>query len=1077
MKLILFFFVFFICSLQAQPFVHPGILHSQDDLTRMKKAVVNKQEPIYSGYQVFLQNPVSQHTYKMQGPMAMVGRNPTVGQTTYDTDANAAYHNAIMWSITGDKAYADKTIEIINAWSSTLKSITGRDAVLMAGLGPFKMVNAAEIIRYSNADWSEADIRQAEKQFKEVIYPVIKDVAPFANGNWDAAAIKTMMAIGVFCNDRAVFERALRYYVKGHGNGCLTNYIINEEGQIQESGRDQGHTQLGIAMLAECSEIAWHQGLNLYAYHDNRLLKGFEYVAKFNLGYDVPFTYWLDRTGKYEHKEISFKDRGSLRAIYEQVYHHYVNRMGLTAPYTKQAAEKIRPEGPGHPGADNPGYGTFYFTKSSENAVTKAQLTVPAQPGAIIANGSAKGVSLTWIASTGTTAYTVKRAMWSGGPYAVIAEQVAQPSYFDNQVKSGTVYYYTVSATNAKGTSADAYETAVAAGLPIPWNQATIGQVSIQGNAAWNGTAFTIEGIGMGLDSLADSFHYIYLPLKDDVEISVRVVPQPSSQFSQFGLMIRENLAENAAHASLMIYPDKTAFIEAPDWQVRFISRPSAGAVSKVSGMPLVLDAPVVTYGRMTGECWLKLQKKGTEISGFISYDGNTWLPAGTVVFTGKKTMVGMAVSSGLSIRTTTISFDHFTFSPIGYKKLACDFDVDESLSYCAAQVTRSLAEMQPLDYTMMPRTIANNKKTWECRKVSKEEWCSGFWPGILWYEYEFSGDSAMLSEARNYTASLAYLSEMPAFDHDLGFLMFNSFGNGYRLTGDTTYKAILLRTADTLATLFNPNVGTLLSWPREVQQSGWPHNTIMDNMINLELLFWASKNGGDPSLAQLAVSHADKTMENQFRKDYSSYHVAVYDTVTGAFIKGVTHQGYSDNSMWARGQAWAIYGFTMVYRETRDKKYLDFVQKVADVYIENLPDDLVPYWDFNDPAIPNAPRDASAAAITASALLELSTLVDDPMLVQKYRKLAVQMLKSLSAANYRSGTAKPSFLLHATGHKPNGSEVDASIIYADYYFLEALTRYKRYDFSAIDQKMASWVDSIVHLPADNFPGARFHYT
>jgi hypothetical protein len=262
-KAIIFFCAtFFVCIVAyTQSFVHPGILHSKEDLQRMKEAVASKHEPVYSGYQLFIQNPASQFTYQVQGPMQMVGRNPTVGQAAYDNDANAAHQNAVMWVITGDKHYADKAIEIVNAWSSTLKSITGKDAVLMAGLGPFKMVNAAEILRYTSSGWNEADIKQTEKHFKEVVYPVIKDFAPFANGNWDAAATKTMMAIAVFCNDRPMFERALHYYVNGHGNGSLFHYIINEDGQIQESGRDQAHTQLGIGMLAECCAIAGNQGL------------------------------------------------------------------------------------------------------------------------------------------------------------------------------------------------------------------------------------------------------------------------------------------------------------------------------------------------------------------------------------------------------------------------------------------------------------------------------------------------------------------------------------------------------------------------------------------------------------------------------------------------------------------------------------------------------------------------------------------------------------------------------------------------------------------------------------------------
>lgn len=223
-----------------------------------------------------------------------------------------------------------------------------------------------------------------------------------------------------------------------------------------------------------------------------------------------------------------------------------------------------------------------------------------------------------------------------------------------------------------------------------------------------------------------------------------------------------------------------------------------------------------------------------------------------------------------------------------------------------------------------------------------------------------------------------------------------------------------------------------------------WPqHNTIMDNMINLELLFWASKNGGSKKLYTIAVSHAAVTMDNHFRPDFTSYHAVVYDKETGKKIKAVTHQGYSDSSMWARGQSWAIYGYTMVYRETKDPKFLDFAHKVTRVYLDRLPKDLIPYWDFDDPTIPNSPRDASAAAVVASALLELSSYTKDSVLAKEYFDKAEKMLKELSD-NYQSRNKNTALLLHSTGHKPAGSEVDYSIIYADYYYVEALLRYKK---------------------------------
>ena len=408
-------------------------------------------------------------------------------------------------------------------------------------------------------------------------------------------------------------------------------------------------------------------------------------------------------------------------------------------------------------------------------------------------------------------------------------------------------------------------------------------------------------------------------------------------------------------------------------------------------------------------------------------------------------------------------------------------FDVNSQLDYCHQQVEKALTALQPYDFTMMPRNILEGETTWNCRKAAAEEWCSGFWPGILWMDYavqvqssKFLKDQASKLErkvqseqldslrkiAEGYTDALRFLAERPAFDHDLGFITINSFMKGYEATGNEEYKRIALACADTLATLYNSKVGTMLSWPRHVKNYGG-HNTIMDNMINLELLLWASltpdpspRGEGRKKLYDIAVRHAETTMEHHFREDGSSYHVAVYDTLDGHFIKGVTHQGYSDESMWSRGQSWAIYGYTMVYRYTRDQRFLDFAQKVTDIYLKRLQetsDDWVPLWDMDAPT--PAPKDASAACVVASALLELCQYVSDgetkmvngKSVNGKYYDAAIAMLRDLSTDRYQSRDKNVAFLLHSTGHHPAGSEIDASIIYADYYYLEALLRLKQF--------------------------------
>lgn len=374
----------------------------------------------------------------------------------------------------------------------------------------------------------------------------------------------------------------------------------------------------------------------------------------------------------------------------------------------------------------------------------------------------------------------------------------------------------------------------------------------------------------------------------------------------------------------------------------------------------------------------------------------------------------------------------------------------EKQLGYCSRQIERTLTEL-PND-SVLPRSIDIGKEKWHT--TSPYDWTSGFWSGILWYNYENSEKLTDKLQALAYTERQRPLVDADHDpDHDIGFQLVCSFGHAYANTGRNEYKEILIEGAHKLARLYNPRVGTILSWPHAVKDNGWPHNTIMDNMMNLQLLFFAARNGGPAEYRDIAVSHARRTMENQFRKDYSSYHVALYDSISGLFIRGCTNQGLNDESFWSRGQAWGIYGFTMVYRETGDKEFLRFTEKITDAYLSRLPEDYIPYWDFDDPHIPDAGRDASAAAIVASALIELSTLEDNRDKAEKYAKAAEKMLKSLSSAKYQSRKHNSAFLLHSTGNLPAGYEVDSSINYADYYYIEALTRYRKLHSTPSNEK------------------------
>ncbi|MDF2433265.1 MAG: unsaturated chondroitin disaccharide hydrolase [Mucilaginibacter sp.] len=321
--------------------------------------------------------------------------------------------------------------------------------------------------------------------------------------------------------------------------------------------------------------------------------------------------------------------------------------------------------------------------------------------------------------------------------------------------------------------------------------------------------------------------------------------------------------------------------------------------------------------------------------------------------------------------------------------------------------------------------------------------WCSGFFPGSLLMLYQENHDEALLIEANRKLTELEK-EQYNTHTHDLGFMMYCSFGNAIKIEPGQEYKQILINSAKSLSTRFNPKVGCIKSWDSKPTD----YTVIIDNMMNLELLFWATRVTGDSSYYKIAVTHANTTMKNHYRADYSSYHVVNYNPETGEVQQKKTAQGYANESAWARGQVWGLYGFIVMYRETKDKKYFEQAKHIAHFILTNpnLPADKIPYWDFNAPNIPNALRDASAGAIMASALLELCRYADKKEALD-YFNTAQTILKNLSSPVYKAaaGTNGGFILKHSVGHLPQKTEVDAPLTYADYYFIEAMKRYKQF--------------------------------
>lgn len=379
---------------------------------------------------------------------------------------------------------------------------------------------------------------------------------------------------------------------------------------------------------------------------------------------------------------------------------------------------------------------------------------------------------------------------------------------------------------------------------------------------------------------------------------------------------------------------------------------------------------------------------------------------------------------------------------------LACQ--KQESMEELTARVfERAAAQMELMDKNLDSAAVSNPGVAIYPRSINKEGalwtsnykwWCSGFYPGSMWYVYEYTGDEKIKELALKYQAGLEPL-RFRKDDHDIGFQLMCSYGNCLRLTEDQTCVPVLIDGANSLASRFDPEVGCTRSW----SFGKWSFPVIVDNMMNMELLLKAAELGGSDTLKNVALAHARTTMKNHFREDKSCFHLVDYNPETGEVVGKQTVQGLADDSAWARGQAWGLYGFTMVYRFCKEQDILDHAIAIAEYLLPRLPEDGVPFWDYDSAEIPNDVRDASAAAIMASSLIELSQYVDAEK-AERYLATAEKMIRTLASEEYLCAEGEDyGFLLkHSTGNKNTDSEVDVPLTYADYYFLEALIRWSR---------------------------------
>jgi len=641
----------------AQTFVHPGGLHTQADLDRMKTAVAHGDHPWIDDWNRLITDPKAQNTYTAS-PRADMGAN----RQRADADAHAAYLNAIRWCISGDTSYADCAVRICNAWSSKVNAVPSSTGLV--GIPIFDFALAAEVLR-TYGGWAPADFARFQNMMETYLYPSSHDFLTRHNGacitaywaNWDACNIGALIAMGVLCDDPAKFNEGVTYFESGAGNGCVMNavYYLHTPklGQWQESGRDQEHAQLGIGLLGSACQVAWNQGVDLFGYSNNRLLAGAEYAARTNLSQPVPYKYYTNCQGANQNW-VSLNGLGHLndRPVWELIYNHYAVLKGLSAPNSRAMAQLMRPE---DGSTDHFGYGTLTFTLNA-SASPYPPLPVPPTPTGLTAMASVSQVALKWAPSPANAAqgYSVLRSTTRGGPYTSIASWTdnTNPQYVDTTVTNGTTCYYVVAAINQSGTSAHsarARATPVAAGpLPARWTNQDVGTASASGSATYarvgRGT-FLASGSGNGIGGGSDGLNYTYTKVTGDFTLTARLrnVDWNHGGGSQkAGIMMRETLDPDSAALAMTLGDVGTR-------EAKLGTRSSSGTKMNWVGGNDYTVTPA----------WFRLQRSGNTFTAFESSDGLTWFKVGSSSVTMATTYYAGLVVCSNSGNINTTTFDH----------------------------------------------------------------------------------------------------------------------------------------------------------------------------------------------------------------------------------------------------------------------------------------------------------------------------------------------------------------------------------------------------------------------------------